>query len=529
MGRTGFRTPKARWRRLIGAVVMVMTPALMHAADRTIWIQSEPDAISTIDRTEVSSVLADEISSAAPAVPTASKSTRLVEPTSLQPQTFAGEVVDPTAGASMMQQGSNTAATSIQAGGLGSGSVFAGPQGFGGNLTTQSSGLFNSVSSGIFSNPSQTVYNGGTTLKLLEGESWAFMTRGLFGFVDNYAISDTSFTYSIDSYFGTRVRSYGGGEHWVKFGGFVDDQNQFGKAGPMVGALLFANEAFPVTVDAAVGFGYGNPIDRLPSFRETVDVANRDYQIRVGTFLSPTMQVGITTMIADFTGPGDNRSWSVGGFTNFLVFNRTFVRLDMSAGDEGLRGFALLSYLFGPSPMRNQSCGDCRGECRVDGKSWLLQPVNRDVALQLRTREFNVVDRLAVQARVVSPPRQAIGIADGSGIVKSGQTFELDIIATNTTSVNIVSVGIGQNPTTSGTAGSSTQGISGGNFANVPPGATVQTDQSSDINVDVSAGAAPGSTIFITCDVTAEGKTRRVTFGPIIVGTTTNGTTYSAN
>jgi hypothetical protein len=518
--------------------MMVSISAL--GADRTRWIQTEPDDIAIMTTTlpaetstEVSSALAEEmaaaekVSMAAPAKtikPT--NATKLIEPTSLQPSTFAGEVVDPSAGAMITEQGSSTAATSFQTGGLGSGSVFAGPGGFGGNLSGGSSGgLFQSVSSGIFSNPSQTVYNGGTTLKLLEGESWAFMTRGLFGIVDNYALSNTSFAYSIDSYFGTRVRSYGGGEHWIKFGAFVDDQDSFGKAGPMVGALLFANEAFPVTIDAAVGFGYGSDRDLLPQFRNVVDVADRDYQVRVGTFLSPTAQVGLTTMIADWEGGTDNRSWSVGAFTNFLVFNRTFVRLDMSAGDEGVRGFAMLSYLFGPAPMRGQSCG----ECRVDGKSWMLQPVNRDVALQLRSRTINLVDRLAVQARVISPPRQALGPSDGSGIVKAGQTFELDIIATNTTVVNIVSVDLGQNPTTSGTAGASTQGISGGSFANVAPGATVQTDQSSDINVDVSPAAAPGSTIFITCDVSAEGQTRRVTFGPIIVGTTSNGTTYNAN
>jgi hypothetical protein len=237
------------------------------------------------------------------------------------------------------------------------------------------------------------------------------------------------------------------------------------------------------------------------------------------------MQVGLTTMIADWEGGTDNRSWSVGGFTNFFAFKRSFVRLDMSAGDEGFRGFVMLSYLLGPTPG---SCASC-GECRVDGKAWLLQPVNRDVALQLRSREISLVDRLAIQARVVTPPRQAIGTANGNGIVESGETFELDIIATNTTVVNIVGVGIGQNPTTSGTAGSSTQGISGANFPNVAPGATVQTDQSTDINVDVANTAAPGSTVFVTCDVTADGQTRRVTFGPIIVGTTTNGTTYSSN
>lgn len=524
MARTG--TGMTRLARSIGAALIIWTAVTSLGADRTtsavqLWAEPEPES------RVVSTLIQDEIVAAeVAATPVAKKPTKLIEPTSLQRDTFAGEVIDPSASPLLSDQGSNAAATAFQMNGMGSGSVYAGPQGFGGRvLGGTGGGLFNDVSAGLFGNSNQTVYNGGTTLKLLEGESWAAMTRGLFGIVDNYALSDTSFTYSIDTYAGTRIRSYGGGEHWLKVGGFIDDQDQFGKAGPMFGALLFANEAFPVTVDAAVGFGFGNDIDRLPVSREIIDVANRDYQLRLGTFLSPTVQVGLTTMIADWEGGTDNRSWSVGGFTNFFAFKRSFVRLDLSAGDEGFRGYAMVSYLFGPTPTGSASCG----ECRVDGKAWLLQPVNRDVALQLRSREISLVDRLQVRAQVISPPRQAIGGADGSGIVKAGQTFELDIIATNATVVNIVSVGIGQNPATSGTAGSTTQGISGANFANVAPGATVQTDQSSDINVDVANTAAPGSTIFITCDVTAEGQTRRVTFGPIIVGTTTNGTIYGAN
>ncbi|MBX9653942.1 hypothetical protein K2Y11_10040 [bacterium] len=510
----------ARWAyRLLGPAVMVLgvgwTLASVKADNLLIWEGNGDTTLPTVMQSELEAVPAES-------QPQQKTSNSIVEPTPVDDQNFAGEIVDPSSSiGAISQQGGQQ----IGLGSLGNMSVYGGGGGVGARLFgNYGTGFIRDVSAGVFGNPNQTVYNGGTTLKLFETDGAVLMTRGLFGVVNDSYLGQSNFTYSVDSYASLRLRSYGGAEHWLKFGGFVDDQNHFGKAGPMFGALLFANERFPVTFDGAVGFGYGSPIDQFPATTNVISVAARDYQLRVGTYLAPRLQVGMSSMIADWGSGPDNRNWGLGAFTNFYLFNRTMVRLDFTSGDAGFRGYAMLSYLFGPGPSVQTD-----GLCRVDGKDWAMQPVNRDVAVQLKERNVPFADRLNVTATVISPPRQALCTGNPNGIVEAGECFELNLAVQNPTTVAVSNVSVGQSPSTSGSAGASPQGISGATFPNLPAGGTVQTDQLTDININVPGSAASGSTIFVTFDLTVDNVTRRMTVGPIVVGQTTTGTSYAAN
>lgn len=490
-------------------LVLVLGMMTTRPARAEIWDDEIPSDVAAALEAELEAVTPE---------PSEKSTAKLIEPTPIDEEPYAGEVIDPSYGNGMTDQSLNGFGTSTSLGPVGTMSVQGGFGGFGSRFFgSYGSGLLREVSAGIFGNQQQQVYNGGATLKLFEGESCALMTRGLFGVSDDSALGTRDFAFSSDTYLGFRLRSYGGGEHWFKVGGFVDDQDRYGKAGPMFAALFFSNEAFPVTIDAAVGFGYGDDIDLLPSSTNIVDVANRDYQLRVGTFLSPTWQVGMSSMIADWETGEDQRSWGIGAFTNLMMWQRTMLRLDFTAGDEGFRGFAMVSYLFGSTTSQAHACG----ECRVDGKQWMLSPINRDVALQIRSRNVPLADRLTVRAQVYVPPRQAIPTPNNNDhIVNPGETFELELYVDNTTVVTIPTIAVGQNPTV---VGGTPQGISGEVFNNVAPGQTVQTNQSSDINVVVPQTAVNGDQIFVTFDLTIDGTTRRVTAGPIIVGSPATG------
>ena len=510
----------ARWAyRLLGPAIMVVAVgwslSTVQADELLNWDGSVDSTLPTVLQSELDAIEEE--------VPTETKpGSAIVEPTPVDQRTYAGEVLDPSASmGAMAQQGSQQ----FNLGGLGNASIYGGNGGAGARVFgTYGSNFIRDITAGVFGNPNQTVYNGGTTLRLYETESSAFMTRGLFGVVNDTTLGQSSFTFSIDSYASLRLRSYGGGEHWLKLGGFIDEQNHFGKAGPMFAALLFANERFPLTVDAAVGFGYGSPIDQFPQTTNIVSVAARDYQLRVGTFLAPKLQVGLSSMLADWGSGPDNRNWGLGAFTNFYLFNRSLVRLDFTSGDAGFRGYAMFSYLFGPGPSTTLD-----GECRVDGKAWAMQPINRDVTVQLKETNVPFAERLNVTATVIAPARQAPCPGGVNNIVEAGTCFELNLAVQNPTSVSVSNVAVGQSPSTSGSAGAMPQGISGTVFPTIAAGGTAQTDQLTDINITVPASAAAGSTIFCTFDLTVDNVTRRMTVGPIIVGQTGTGTTYAAN
>jgi hypothetical protein len=158
-----------------------------------------------------------------------------------------------------------------------------------------------------------------------------------------------------------------------------------------------------------------------------------------------------------------------------------------------------------------------------------MQPIIRDIALQTRSRNVELVDRLIIEGIVDTTPDQAIGNSDGDDIVEAGETFELDLRVTNGTAISITNVSVGQNPAATGTAGATTQGVSGDTFPTIGSGQSAITTDGTDINVIVPGGVPDNSTIFITFDATVAGVTRRLTVGPILVNSTRSGAVFRAN
>lgn len=386
-------------------------------------------------------------------------------------------------------------------------------------------GFVRELNAGVSANEGQFLYNGGLTLAILEREGFGIGGRLLFGGADYEDLDDRQFSYSGDLFTGFRMLTRYG-EHWIKGGIFYDWQDHFYKSGPAFAGLFFANEAHPMTLDVALGFGGGDDISFAPVRQEILEVADRDLQVRAGIFLNSAVQVGFSGNFVEFDSPIEyHQEWGVGGFTNLMLGNIR-LNLDLTVGEGGVRGFANAAWVFGGP-------GYAPGRCMVDGQAWLMQPVNRDVALRVRTKGIPPVDGAVgniglVTGTIIFPPRLAQGgDVNNNGVIDPGDTFELDLRVTNTSTITATNVSVGQNPTIIGSAANLELDITGENFGDIPPGESRQTDQFSDLNIRVSPTAVAGQTFFVEFDLSADGQTSRVRLGPFVVGGIANGQTYT--
>lgn len=234
-----------------------------------------------------------------------------------------------------------------------------------------------SFSIGTQANSQEAPIVAGLSLSLFETETAGIGARFLFGGVFNEPL-DAGLHFTGDLFAGSQFQ-FAGGSHWIKGGIFLDQQEGFNKFGPELGLLLLAETSNPLTVDLAFGFGSGN--EKLTHDRTMLTtVADQDFQLRFGAFLSPQIQAGVTY---DYAAWDDERFGNdfhgVGGFANLYLGDK-IINLDLSGGDDGLRGFVNIVCLFG-GPRGN-------GRGTVDTSAWLMQPVNRDTSLRFRSRRF---------------------------------------------------------------------------------------------------------------------------------------------
>ena len=374
----------------------------------------------------------------------------------------------------------------------------------------------------------QLVYSGGMTIALLETEGFGIAGRALFNGIDYRSWDgEEEVGFSTDLWAGGKM-GQAFGENWIKVGAFLDWQDEFAKAGPMVAALFFANEKHPITIDAAAGFGYGDPY-QVPQTTEMLEVADRDYQLRAGVFLTPFLQVGGSGNFYEWDHADIDNKYGGGGFVAMYSGNLRFT-LDVTGGEGGTRGYASVAYMFGcPGERTSGNCRNCQSWC-LDGQSWLFEPVKRDTSLRFGSRQGPFVGNItSVDSRLYIPPRfaPAAGDTDTDGIVGPNEVFELDMCVTNGTQEVANAVQVANVVSVTGPA-TLLGTVIGTSLGNVAPGQTVCAGSRKDLDILVNADAQPGQTITVMYNVTADGQTKTAIVGPIVVGESYNGQTFRA-
>jgi hypothetical protein len=221
----------------------------------------------------------------------------------------------------------------------------------------------------VYSNPEQTVVNAGTTFTLFTNDRWGIGGRALLGAVIDDDLQD-EVHFSGDAFAGIRLP----GEIWLKGGFLYDTQDNFYKYGPTFGAVLLADAKHPITVDFAYGMGQGDP--RLNQSRTgLLAVADDDVQLRVGTYLSPSVQVGLSGNWARWDNPVFKDDSGIGGFARLNIADLVLT-VDVTDGDLGTRGFVNVAYVFGRPHQKSWQQPDPCGF--VDRpQDWLTRPIAR--------------------------------------------------------------------------------------------------------------------------------------------------------
>ncbi len=262
------------------------------------------------------------------------------------------------------------------------GSPNAGSYGGGGSFSLNPSPpgssfmYFRSLQSAVYVNPQQTVVNAGSTFTLFSNDHVGIGGRALLGATIDDNLHD-NFHFAGDAFAGVRLP----GEIWLKGGLLYDRQNDFYKIGPTFGAVFLADAPHPITLDFAYGIGRGSP--RLNLLKNgQIAVADDDVQLRIGSYLSPMMQLGLSGNWARWDDPRFTDDSGIGGFTRINVADLQ-ITVDVTSGNLGTRGFVNLAYVFG-GPQRR-----CRqrpeGRVFVDcPEDWLTRPVIRDVSLRVQ-------------------------------------------------------------------------------------------------------------------------------------------------
>lgn len=367
---------------------------------------------------------------------------------------------------------------------------------------------------GAYASEQQLLYTAGGLFSLFERDGLGAGLRAMM--TGNDFIQDTSKAgFTGDLFAGGRFRTdYG--EHWFKGSIFYDYAGHFNRVGPAFAALFFANEKNPVTADFAMGFGGGQDI-LFNNGQNVFENATRDYQLRLGMFLTPRHQVGVTTNMAEYSkNPVYDNIWGGGAFCNF--YQGPFrLGLDLSGAQTGVRGFANLSYYFGGSRYGGRPCKNAEGWC-LDGQSWLMQPVERDIGLRLRRRTRTAAERgngvgnlIAVSALVRF---QDVG---RSGPIQPGDAIEIVPCVTaggqNATNVVIAPTA----PVIIGPASLASADYTT-NIPVVAAGQTVCEFGSGDFDISINT-TATGS-IIVQFVVNADGESRTFQLAPLTVGVT---------
>jgi hypothetical protein len=237
-------------------------------------------------------------------------------------------------------------------------------------------GLLREITGAEYLSEHQNLSAGSVTILPYQSPCFLLGFRAMGGYADNHSVTDDSETLTLDLYAGTRYKSL-----YFKTGAFWDTQDHFGK----VGLTFSAMSNLPIlgvwTVDSAFAFGSGADQFSMPNvafMSRRVETADLDAQIRLGRYLTPCLQLGCTGNYStyDFL----NEEWGAGAFCN-LTFGRLRITLDVTGGDEGLRGFTSFAWSFGKRGCDHPQ--DCRYGA-IDTVSWVSRVADRDPSIRLR-------------------------------------------------------------------------------------------------------------------------------------------------
>lgn len=247
---------------------------------------------------------------------------------------------------------------------------------------------------GVYANDTQTVWVPGVNFATLFGETHGTGARLLFGGVTDSLTGINSVHFGGDLYRGFQFQSWHH-QHWFKYGISLDAQEEFAKIGPNAAFLFFADSYFPITLDVSLTFGNDDEFRFAPAGQTLLGlakVADRDFQWRLGMFLTENIQTGLVFNYVDWDDDlyGDY-AFEFGLFMNWR-FDYWAVQLDFSEDDDGgIRGFVNLAYTWGGSRRLGSfqevvAPDRLRAFTQTDATTWLLQPVNRDVSMRIRPR-----------------------------------------------------------------------------------------------------------------------------------------------
>ncbi len=104
---------------------------------------------------------------------------------------------------------------------------------------------------------------------------------------------------------------------------------------------------------------------------------------------------------------------------------------------------------------------------------------------------------------------------NSNGLVEAGDGFEIDFVLTNLGTET--SSGISYSNATVSTGWSFVHNTFS-SLADAPPGGTTRTNDVDDLDLDIPAGIANGTSFTITLNVTADGQSATISFGPFTVG-----------
>lgn len=240
-------------------------------------------------------------------------------------------------------------------------------------------GLIRSIDIGGYYSEHQHLGAVGGTILPFQSPCCVIGTRVLGAYTDQLSMVADTGALSVDLFWGTRYKTT-----YLKVGPFWDWQIDVGKVGVAFSMLAKAPIIEFITVDSAFGFGVGDNLigpETDPYFGiypRRVESADFDMQIRVGTFLSERVQVGVTGNYYDYEF--NYHEWGAGAFANIYV-GRVRFGLDVTGGDEGLRGYTTMSFGWGAS--RTDRPQDCRF-IPVDTVAWVTRATDRDISVRLR-------------------------------------------------------------------------------------------------------------------------------------------------
>lgn len=240
-------------------------------------------------------------------------------------------------------------------------------------------GLVRSLDIGGYYSEHQYVGAAGATILPFQTPCYVVGSRVLGGYTDQASMIADSGVLSVDLFFGTRYKTT-----YFKVGSFWDWQVDMGKVGLSFSMLGKAPILGYLTADTAFAFGTGD--NQIGPEREVyfgvlprrVESADFDMQIRVGKFLNERFQVGATGNYYEFEFAW--QEWGAGAFAN-IYLGRVRFGLDVTGGDEGLRGYTTMAIGWGaPREERPQ---DCRF-IPIDTVAWVTRVTDRDISVRLR-------------------------------------------------------------------------------------------------------------------------------------------------